>query len=77
MNKKPFCEMENCNLNELTSDVKEIKTALIGDEFNKNGLVQQVQGHDKRLSILEKAFYICFGGGTVIVFLTQIVISCK
>lgn len=34
--------MKDCNLDQISEDVKFIKSALCGDEYNKTGLIQSI-----------------------------------
>lgn len=77
MNWEKVCNMEGCNLNELRNDVKEIKNALLGDDFNKNGLVQRVEKVEAKLSLHDKYFWLAIGGGSLLIFATQILSSCN
>lgn len=77
MNEKFVCNMKECDLEDLRSDVKDIKNALLGDEFNKNGLVQRVEKVEQKLSLHEKYIGYVIGGGAVIIFITQLVTGCK
>lgn len=71
------------NLEQLSKDIKEIKQALLGNEFNDfKGMVYQVKDIDERVSDLEKfkneisvyvnqfkiAFVILFGALVTLLF---------
>lgn len=52
----------------LKDDVKLIKIALLGNDYNENdGLISKVNSHDKRLSVLEKFQYKLLAWVAVIV----------
>lgn len=69
--------MKECDLDDLRSDVKEIKHALLGDEFNKNGIVQRVEKVEAKLSVHERYAWLVIGGGAVLIFITQLITSCR
>ena len=56
-------------MEKLEKDIAEIKTALLGNEFNKNGLLQRVETIEKYQAKDKKAKWTVAGGLTVIMFL--------
>ncbi len=45
----------NSRLEEIETSLNEIKTALLGNKFNKDGYISKIDGLDKRVERLEKA----------------------
>lgn len=56
MNPQEIDTMEHLEkqIAELNKSVNEIKTALLGNEFNKDGIVSTVNDHEERISALEQ-----------------------
>jgi hypothetical protein len=42
------------NVNTLMDDVKEVKNALLGNSYNKTGIIHTIAEHHQRISIVER-----------------------
>jgi hypothetical protein len=74
---KEMCNIPDKILEQLQKDVAEIKTALIGNEYNPTGgLLHRTQVLERRVEDLEKridkAFYILVGASAVVSALVNI-----
>jgi len=56
----------NADVQEMKSDVQEIKVALLGNDFNKKGLVEKIKDIEKYQDLDRKAKWMIAGGGVVI-----------
>ena len=70
MSDKEFCELAN--------DVRDIKEALLGNEYNKGkGALSRLEDHEERISRLEKKVIWATGVGTgvgvIIGFILQLI----
>lgn len=67
--------MTNNEFNQLSSDVKEIKDALLGSgTHQKNGLIERICKTENRISKIERLIWICSGGAIVISAIVKSVI---
>jgi len=64
--------MQN-QVNKIESDVTEIKAALLGSEFNKNGLMQRVEKIECYQQKDKKHKWMVAGGFVVITFLSKFI----
>tara|TARA_R110002167_G_C12299301_1_gene616963 strand:- start:248 stop:571 length:324 start_codon:yes stop_codon:yes gene_type:complete len=60
-------------INSIESDLKEVKNALLGNEFNKNGLVSRVEKIESYQSKDKKHKWMVAGGFVVITFLSKFI----
>ena len=60
-------------VNEIQSDLKEVKSALLGSEFNKNGLMQRVEKIESYQQKDKKHKWMVAGGFVVITFLSKFI----
>ena len=60
-------------VNEIQSDLKEVKSALLGSEFNKNGLMQRVEKIESYQQKDKKQKWMVAGGFVVITFLSKFI----
>lgn len=56
-------------MKQLQKDIEEIKVALLGNEFNKNGLLQRVDKIEEYQAKDRKFKYLVTGGFAVVMFL--------
>ena len=57
------------NTEQLAKDIAEIKIALLGNEFNKNGLVQRVGELEKSNTTFKRMQYLIIGGFAAVTYL--------
>lgn len=68
--------MDSQKINELASDVKDIKDAILGGGTHKDkGVLDRLTKTETRISTLERVFWVALGGGSVIVFLLNVIIK--
>ena len=68
--------MRENDLIELRSDVKDIKDALLGGGTHKDkGILDRLTKTETRISTLERVFWLALGGGSVIVFVLNVIIK--
>ena len=58
---------------QLAKDIAEIKAALLGSEFNKNGLVHRVDELEKSNAVYKKMQYLIIGGFAVITYIVNFI----
>lgn len=61
MNEKEQLSYLNSQMTQCIASVKRIEEALIGNEFNENGIVKRVTTIEEKLKKLDNAFYILLG----------------
>lgn len=61
MNEKEQLSYLNSQMSQCIASVKRIEDALIGNEFNENGIVKRVTTIEEKLKKLDNAFYILLG----------------
>lgn len=54
---------------QLAKDIAEIKAALLGSDFNKNGLVNRVDELEKSNLVFKKMQYLIIGGFAVVTYI--------
>lgn len=69
--------MEKCNIEAMSKSVERIEKALLGDEFNKNGLVQRMEKAESKIILHDRYFWLAIGAGALIVFVSGFISSCK
>lgn len=57
------------------TDVKEIKVALLGDQYRPNGLVSQRAKDHKRIVRIERILWTAAGAGSVILFIVEVILK--
>ena len=65
MNEKEQLIFLNSQMSHCIASVKRIEAALIGDEFNPEGIVQKQDKMDKKLKRLDNMFYMLVGALTL------------
>ena len=60
-------------INTMASDLKEVKNALLGNEFNKNGLMQRVEKIESYQSKDKKQKWMLAGAFVVLTFLSKFI----
>jgi len=76
-NKKEMCNVPDKILAQLQNDVAEIKTALLGNEYNPTGgLLFRTTDVEKRIECLEKridkAYYLLVGASAAVSFIVNL-----
>ena len=61
MTEKEQLSYLNSQMTQCIASVKRIEEALIGNEFNENGIVKRVTTIEEKLKKLDNAFYILLG----------------
>jgi len=64
MESQPDTQHWQDKIDDIQTDVKEIKSALKGDQYHKYGLIDKVAKQGRRLSVLEKIVYV--GSGVIL-----------
>lgn len=55
----------NDGLRRVETSVNHLRAALLGDEFNKDGVINRVEALEKKFKRLDKAFYVLLGSLTL------------
>jgi hypothetical protein len=65
--------MDTQKMNELASDVKDIKDAILGEGTHKNnGVLDRISRNETRITALEKFFWTAIGGGSLLIIILQL-----
>lgn len=67
-------QMQN-DISSMGNDVKEIKAALLGNEYNKYGYFQQIERLNRKVADLQKFRWIAVGFATAISSLVTMLVT--
>jgi len=67
-----MCNIPDEMIKSLKEDIAEIKTALLGNKYQKKGLIERVELIEYELDRFKKLKWSIYGGATVIAFIVSI-----
>jgi len=69
-----MCNIPDGIIKSMKADIAEIKTALLGNKYQRRGLIERVELLEKEVDNFKKLKWVVFGGASVIASVTTIII---
>jgi archaellum component FlaC len=65
MNERDELQQLNESLKRLESNLSKLNSAIVGDEFNKDGILIRIECLEKKVKKIDNLFYIFMGAVTI------------